>query len=154
MTDADKRKPISEQVEWVLQQIADDEAAAQRCPGTDFSIAEYPSRPGLFEVEAYAPGSLDRFDDVVVADGGARGIPEPYAQHVERWDPKRALTECDINREVLVCYRNAVFQASFFREQGLDPFRPDAQVAILGPIVRKILAIYADREGYPADWRP
>lgn len=88
---------MSEDLAWLLEQIADDEAAAQRCPGTDFSIAEYPSRPGLFEVEAYAPGSLDRFDDVVPRGGMA----EPYAQHVERWDPKRVLAECDSKRRLV-----------------------------------------------------
>lgn len=146
-------------VEWLLEQLADDEAAARRCPGADFAIAEHPSRPGLFEIEAYAPGQGDSFDDVVVAEGGWRGIPEPYAQHIERWDPARVQAECDAKRQIVEWCMEVIGDRdlSTSGQAGALADVPDAMAVTLAVETLRLQAepyAKAGRPGYREEWRP
>lgn len=112
--------------EWLLAQIADDEQVARTAS------------------EALVNGGRTGTDDACVE---AR-------QHIYRFTPRRVLDECAAKRKLIERITEDVVGAEqyvddYYRVSTDPPLVPASEL-----MLRDMAAVYADRPGYRAEWKP
>ena len=141
----DRTAAMNEVVEFLLAQIAEDEAVA---------------RAAIKDSE----GSLDW-----AADG------DPTDIHIARWDPARVLAECEAKRAIIELHKSwpilVETQPEFTQADDDDPlsmsFRMTRKITWLiereyrnrfatepptAPMILALATVYSDRPGYNQEW--
>lgn len=143
---------------WLLEQIADDEEVSRLA----------------------APGPWSTQSGLHVLDATGEHAPVRQAGHFEdgwhiaRWDPERALAECDAKRRILDEHGIVYRDIGFLEEDGDELVDATEEIPVCGRCVPKhssfnrredipigpcrtvrLLALpVADRPGYLEEWRP
>jgi hypothetical protein len=145
--------------DWLLEQIAADEAVAQAAtPGPWVWRESRQGHDDLMLESATArepdPLGLGRGDFPVVVvraiyDGGVPGvdIDQSDAAHIAHWDPARVLAECAAKRRIVAHHTPA------YDPRGLKPrdvcLHPSDNPC---PTLRLLAQPYRDRDGYRQEW--
>ncbi|WP_405636977.1 DUF3825 domain-containing protein [Streptomyces sp. NBC_00117] len=145
-------------VQWLGEQLDEDERIAWAAGGNVWRRQEYPSDA----VAIYASNG-----EGVVYDEGWPS--EGQAEHIVEHDPARVLREIDAKRQVVSLYAEAVEAHAALRARmrevvDSDPdgfwrlHRQESELieteSRIRPVVRLVALPYADRPGYREEWRP
>ena len=119
--------------EFLLQRIAEDEAAARAAGSATFGLISHRGgRLGWSDLAEIPVRRLAEFDD---ADSAS-------FEHIARHDPARVLAKCEADRRIV----------EFLRP---DPAMPVDSGRFVAAGVLTLLALpYAEHEDFQEDWRP
>jgi phage terminase large subunit GpA-like protein len=145
--------------DFLLQRIAEDEATARAAtPGPWFADEVY----STVTAEPYRSARQAYGRDYKTAPEAEWVVPEsmdssvyaPNLAHIARHDPVRVLAECEAHRRIVEAHRPddmfdhcAICLDGDFDTLG-DPTREDWPC----PTIRALASVYADREGFRAEW--
>jgi hypothetical protein len=145
-------------VDWLLQQITDDEETARACFGAS-DLARHLNGAPLprWERDGWQIRSTDEYRIVRVGHTWTR-----EADHIIRWDPERVLAWCQAQRLIVDAYlderaRRDAYQSDELRatedaEQTVRRRSSAARCRGLEIAVEALAAFYADRPGYQEEW--
>lgn len=134
---------MSELVEWLLEQIAEDErrarAAALSVGWRGFGDERVES--GKSWIDSYHEVKRIRSDDAPPSDrtvAHCGSLMLDRAKHIATWDPARVLAECEAKRRII---------------KAVDGLSGQWYDEIEGRVLELLALPYADRSGYREEWR-
>lgn len=150
---------MPELTEFLLERIADDEAAAIHAQ------AQWEGPPEQWEVRhGTDKDTLRRVGDHLTITASELGRLIRGADHIARWDPARVLAECEAKRQIVDAYvdersRRDVYQSDESRavedeDQALRRRTSAARCRGLEMAVELLSRPYADHADYRDEWRP
>jgi len=81
-------------------------------------------------------------------------VSSNMGQFLERFDPRRALAECEAKRRVVRLYENAARALHAGSMSERNRTQDEAAVDVLGAAVRALAESYAQLAGYRPEWSP
>lgn len=147
---------MTDLVEWLLAQIADDEQVAraavravieQRHPPADAD--QYLADGERWASERHLFHRQPRVRTSFTTTDVAERTLGPVSDHIARWDPARVLAECAAKRKLIALAVEDVRKADdalMGEWGGVSELEHDLLRALTPP--------YADRPGYLAEWKP
>lgn len=125
--------------DFLLKRIAEDEAVA-RAAIDPFVLIENNARQDWEEPDdgvwvAEGGGPCVNGESITIYDGG--GHHRAHAQHIARWDPKRALAECVAKRAIVDLH-----------DDDSGAWVVESQI-----LLASLAAIYSDHPDYQQEWK-
>lgn len=87
---------------------------------------------------------------LVQVDEDERRARATNAPHIATWNPDRALAECAAKRSAAGTF----LQAHEVLKQDSSDIAAFECTRVLGPLLRLMAVVYAERPGYRDEWRP
>jgi Family of unknown function (DUF6221) len=142
--------------EWLLEQIAEDEAAALAA-GRDYP-APWRGRELDAAGESLESGIVFDADstEVVYWEAGSREAADRLGEHIARWDPARVLAECAAKRAIVDEHRPDELLSGPNDPRCRRCFEYPSGHNFAHPCrtLRLLAQPYADRPGYLPEHRP
>ena len=131
---------------WLTAQLDHDEQVA-RAAAAETGECWEASDPGLYVVDdPRQPGPF--------ATGAWGDLDASVAAHAALHDPAAVLRTVAAHRAILASLRDARSRRDYYVRDGEEPFASEsrAHVEALELVVRRLAAIYSDREGWDPSW--